>query len=74
MCDLDEAQVAQGGGEVVDPDLFRGVEIDQVSVWRDPDGSVILQVFKPDAPQIRVSAAKWRQIVEFLAETDPEPE
>lgn len=49
--------------------LPKGVEFDQVQVWKDPDdGTVIFQVLSaPGSPQIRISGAKWDQIVAFIA-------
>jgi len=46
----------------------KGVEVDQVQVWKDPDdGTVIFHVISvPGSPQIRIPAAKWEQIKEFI--------
>lgn len=71
MCDRREAASQARQGEFVSdelPDLTTAVLFDQVSVWRDPDGTVLIQVLTPDAPQIRIPAAKWEQIVRFVAE------
>ncbi len=50
-----------------DPDVFhRGVELDQLQVWRDADtGNVVFQC-PPGRDQIVMTPEQWDRAVDFL--------